>query len=336
MHAPVGPGGRDTAREYELEAGSIGGPLRQGQRPRQRGPGPVPALLAVLLALAAGAGSAHAERILRASVPDAALGARARDCRVYLPPSYDAPAARGRHYPVIVFLHGWPGAEGNWPGEGRAGETLDRLIIAGRIPEVIGLFPDGTGVGHLGRGMWMDSRDGRSRLETFLANDLLSWAGHHYRLQTSPAAHAVIGLSDGATGAMNLVMRHPSVYGAVGAHSGVYLLKADWSSAPLFGPEPGATALRERDSPLLQVLTDSSALARAVIYMDCGEGDDESLGDNRAFHARLDSLHIANEFHVYPGSHDWGFWRTHLEQSLVAVTARMRAGEATPAGLARP
>ena len=73
---------------------------------------------------------------------------------------------------MIVFLHGWPGAEGDWPGEGRAGETLDRLIIAGRIPEVIGLFPDGTSVGHVGRAMWMDSRDGRSRLETFLASDL--------------------------------------------------------------------------------------------------------------------------------------------------------------------
>ena len=84
----------------------------------------------------------------------------------------------------------------------------------------------------------------------------------------------MIRLSDGARGSTNLVMRHPSVYGAVGAHSGVYLLKADWSSAPLFGLEPGA---------------------------------------NRAFHARLDSLHSAIEFHVYPGSHDWSYCRTHPE-----------------------
>ena len=39
-----------------------------------------------------------------------------RDVRVWLPPSYDRPESAGRHYPVVLFLHGWPGGEGNWPG----------------------------------------------------------------------------------------------------------------------------------------------------------------------------------------------------------------------------
>ncbi len=335
MHAAVGPGRNDTAREDESEAASIGGPSRQGQSPRRcawRTAGGRPRLLGsglgALLWLALAVAPAQAARILHATVPTLLSGAGERDCRVYLPPSYATQAARERRYPVVVFLHGWPGAEGNWPGQGNAGETLDRLINAGRIPELIGLFPDGTGVGRLGRSMWMDSEDGRSKLETFLATDLVSWVDRTYRTQRGPAARAVIGLSDGATGGMNLIMRHPDVYGAVGAHSGVYRLTSDWSSQPLFGPEPRASLLRAANSPLARVVLDAAALRRAIVYFDCGDRD-ESLADNRALHGALDSLRIPHEFHIYPGSHDWGYWRTHLEQSLIAVTAHMRSAGAS-------
>lgn len=329
MHAAVGPDGRDTAREYGREVASIGGPSRQGQRPPGASSGPLRPLVAGLqlllvavgLALATAA-TARPDRITNASVPTTLSGAGVRDCRVYLPPSYATDEGVKRRYPVIVFLHGWPGAEGNWPGQGHAGETLDRLIATQRIPEVIGLFPDGTGVGHLGRSMWLDSRDGRSRLETFLAHDLVAWADRTFRTLADPAYRGVIGLSDGATGAMNQVLRHPDVYGAVGAHSGVYRLTSDWSSGPLFGDEPQASRMREAYSPFAELLEHHRRLTHATIYFDCGE-QDESIADNHALHARLDSLHITHEFHVYPGSHDWDYWRAHLEQSLIAVTARM-------------
>jgi enterochelin esterase-like enzyme len=201
---------------------------------------------------------------------------------------------------------------------------LDRLIAAKRIPEVIGLFPDGTGAGRIGRGLWLDSYDGKSKLETFLVHDLVAWADRTYRTRPMPSMRGVIGLSDGATGGMNLIMRHPDVYGAVGGHSGDYILQPDWSSGPLFGPEPGASRLRELYSPLLHVADHAEILRRAVLYFDCGE-QDESMAENRRLHAVLDSLHIAHEFHAFPGSHDWGYWRAHLEQSLIAVTSRMRA-----------
>ena len=42
-----------------------------------------------------------------------------------------------------AVLHGWPGGNGNWPGSGRADNTLDSLIAHHRIPDVINL-PDVT------------------------------------------------------------------------------------------------------------------------------------------------------------------------------------------------
>ncbi len=262
-------------------------------------------------------------RWLLTGTPLRASGEGLRATRVWLPPSYDRPEARVRRYPVVVFLHGWPGSEGNWPGQGRAAETLGALIAAGRIPEVIGLFPDGAGAGLAGRSLWLDSWDGRSRLETFLVHDLFAWADSAFRTRREPADRAVIGLSDGATAALNLLIRHPGVFGAAGAHSGDYLLQHDMSNSRLFGPEPGATHMREAYSPLLTAAKAADQLRRVTIYLDCGQ-DDDLIGDNRALHARLDSLGVRHTYTEYPSGHDWGYWRTHLTQSLEAVTKGMR------------
>jgi enterochelin esterase-like enzyme len=260
---------------------------------------------------------------LLASAPMRASGSGLRDTRVWLPPSYERPESAGRRYPVVGFLHGWPGEEGNWPGHGRAGETLGELIAAGRIPEVIGLFPDGTGTGALGRSLWLDSWDGRARLETFLVHDLFAWADSVFRTRTDTAHRGVIGLSDGATAALNLLIRHPGVFGAAGAHSGDYVLRRDMSSGGIFGPEPGGSRLREEYSPLLTVAGAVEHLRDVTLYIDCGE-DDPAIADNRALHAKLDSLGVKHEYAEFPHGHNWGYWRSHLAASLEAVTAGMR------------
>jgi enterochelin esterase-like enzyme len=122
---------------------------------------------------------------------------------------------------------------------------------------------------------------------------------------------------------LNLLIRHPGVFGAAGAHSGDYLLRHDFSNNNIFGPEPGATRLRTEASPLLTVAKAVDKLRGVTIYLDCGE-DDSSIGDNRELHARLDSLGVRHVYAEYPHGHDWGYWRTHLVQSLEAVTKGMR------------
>ena len=59
-----------------------------------------------------------------------------------------------------------------------------------------------------------------------------------------------------------------------------------------------------------------------VFYFDCGTSD-ESLPDNLEFDRELDSLGVRHTFHEYPGSHTWDYWRSHLHESLVAVTRAM-------------
>ncbi len=280
--------------------------------------------LAALAALVLGppAAGAGGRVEFRSLMPPSLPGVQ-KDCRVYLPPSYDRPEARTRRYPVLVFLHGWPGSEGNWPGQGHAIETLDQMSAAGEIPEVIALFPDGGGVGLFGRSIWLDAAGGRSNMEQFLVRDLVAWADSTLRTRPGARWRGVVGLSDGATGAMNLVLRHPSVFGACEAHSGDFRLARDMSSGHIFGDEPGASKLRAEYSPLEYLARVANDVKGCTIYFDCGS-DDESIADNRELDRRMTELGIPHTFHEFPGSHDWGYWRTHLHDGLRVVTAGMR------------
>src|ERR1044071_3936415 len=163
-------GGRVAEMAWYEAGASIGVLRNQRQHRPKRISFAVRALAAglVLCSLAASACTAAPTgggRWVFASVPARESGTGERDTRVWLPPSYDRPESATRRYPPLVVLHGWRGAEGTWPAqgrgpaprrcpvgvsvrggrgaegirpaEGRAGETLGRLIAAGRIPEVI-------------------------------------------------------------------------------------------------------------------------------------------------------------------------------------------------------
>lgn len=280
------------------------------------------ALLGAVLALAS-MGPAHAGgRVEFRSFHPAALRGQAKDCRVYFPPSYDLPESRLRRYPLLVFLHGWPGSEGNWPGQGHALETLDQMSASGEIPECIALFPDGGGVGLLGRSIWLDAAGNRSNMEDYVAHDLVAWADSTLRTRPGADARVAIGLSDGATGAMNLVLRHPDVFANCIALSGDYRLKKDMSSGRIFGDEPDASRLRAEYSPLEYLPRVAANVKACGIYFDCGTGD-ESIGDNRELDQHMTRLGVPHVFHEFPGSHDWGYWRAHLRDGLRAVAPHL-------------
>jgi S-formylglutathione hydrolase FrmB len=188
---------------------------------------------------------------------------------------------------------------------------------------VIALFPDGAGLGFLGRSLWMNTWDGRSRMEDFLCSDLLTWADRRFRTRADAGHRAVIGLSDGATAGMNLVLKHPDLYGAVGGHSGTYRLLHDFSSRHLLGPDSVWKRTADTNSPLAYVDRVVANVKGQVIYFDCGSNDAESIGTNRELDAKLTALGVPHVFHEYPGDHGWAYWRAHLHESLVAVTAKM-------------
>ena len=261
--------------------------------------------------------------LLHYLIPAPSLGETDHSVRVFVPPGYSLLANRSRRYPVVYLLHGWPGGDGNWTGHGQLLQTLDSLFATGRIPEVIAVMPSGYGAGFFGRSFYLNSYDGKSRMEDFLAKDLVGWVDASFRTRADPAHRAVIGLSEGASGALNVVFQHPEVFGACGGHSGEYELRSDIGISKVLGPEPGATRLLADNSPALYAPRIAEQLKHQTIYFDIGLKDG-SLKDNRAFDHELDSLGVAHTYREARGRHGWGYWRAQVHASLVACLAGMR------------
>lgn len=274
---------------------------------------------ALLSPFAAGAESGG--RVFKTTMPAPSLDQARRNVLVYLPPSYDAPAAATRRYPVVFLLHGFPGRADDWFGRGHAARTADSLIATGAIPEVIMIGPDGNR-GFFGRTYYANAFDGSYRMEDFMTHDLIAWTDSAFRTVPAAAARGVIGLSDGGTAAFNLALHHPDLFGAAGAHSADFRLRRGFDMRGIVGPAAGAQRFLDAMSPLVY-LRQPGARRWPVLYFDCGT-DDESFPDNQELNGLLDSLHVAHTFHAFPGSHTWKYWRTHLHESLIAVTRDMR------------
>jgi S-formylglutathione hydrolase FrmB len=279
-------------------------------------------LVAWLLVASSAPAARDPGRLLTLRMNAPALGDPHRSVRVYLPPSYDTPAGRTRRYPVVFLLHGWPGGEGNWSGEGHATTTLDSLSAQGVIPEVIAVMPSGGGAGLFGRSLYVDTYDGRSRMEQYVVHDLVAWTDSTFRTRAERRDRALIGLSEGGGAAINLAFKHPDVFGGCGSHSGEFVIGHGLGESRIFGPEPGATALREANSPLLYLDRVAPRLAGLSIYIDCGL-DDGELGQNRELDRRLTKLGVLHAYKEFPGGHSWGYWSRHLHESLRVVTAGM-------------
>jgi enterochelin esterase-like enzyme len=280
------------------------------------------ALVAIALPLAAAGAEAPRGTIASYKMAAPSLHDPQRSVRVYLPASYAR--AGGLRYPVVFLLHGWPGGDGNWPGSGRAGDMLDSLSTSGRIPEVIAVMPNASGPGLLGRSMYLNSYDGASRMADFIVRDLVAWVDSTFRTRREPRYRGLIGLSEGGSAAVNLAFQHPDVFGACGSHSGDFRLSQGMGEGRILGPDPGASRILAENSPLDYVERIAPRLKGLSIYFDCGRDDGDEMKDNRELHDKLTALGLPHTFNEFPGGHTWGYWRSHLHESLIAVTANMR------------
>jgi enterochelin esterase family protein len=126
-----------------------------------------------------------------------------------------------RRFPVIYFLSGYGGSGRqalNWqPWVPSVPERLDRLRAAGKIGDVIAVFPDAFTI--YGGSQYLNSA-ATGRYEDMIVRDLVPWIEARYPALPGARHRAVAGKSSGGYGALVLGMRHPDVFSAVACHSG--------------------------------------------------------------------------------------------------------------------
>ena len=143
---------------------------------------------------------------------------RQQPVAVYLPPSYEQ---SDKAYPVVYFLPGYSCkilyfTEYRIFNGFHLKESLDRLISEGKMKETIVVIVNGLNA--LGGHFYVNSPV-TGHWEDYMIHDLIDFIDNNYRTISSSESRGICGHSMGGSGALNLAMKHPDVFGSVYALS---------------------------------------------------------------------------------------------------------------------
>jgi hypothetical protein len=131
-----------------------------------------------------------------------ALGDRPEMATLYVPPGFDSTVRAGGRPPVVVFLHGIPGAPEDWLAGGGLAARLDDEIAAGRFPVALAVMPESATM-HDPRAGWVDAP--HQPVLRSLRTDLLPAVARRFpSVDLDPGRMAVVGVGRGADGAIRL------------------------------------------------------------------------------------------------------------------------------------
>ena len=248
---------------------------------------------------------------------------------VILPPGYAKEP--NRRYPVLYYLHG-------------LGDNEQMLLRSGGFDLVqelwdgheIGDFIIVTPAGYAS--FFMNSRDGRFRYDDFFLQEFIPRIEKRYRTEPGRESRGIGGISMGGYGALRMAFLHPQLFGSVSAHSAALMERlpsVSVTNSPesgrfrIFGNVFGSPPDRpfwDRNNPVQ--IARNADLAGMKIRFDCGNQDDYGFDVGaQALHDLLASRHIAHEFHLYPGGHNWSYFAAHLPESLRFHSAAFRPSE---------
>jgi enterochelin esterase-like enzyme len=249
------------------------------------------------------------------TVTSAALGGRAQQVVVYLPPGY---ATRPhRRYPVLYLLHGFPGKPLAFLETVRMGVVEDELVARHRARPLILVMPFGS-TGQFTDKEWANGVGTAQGWETFVARDVVHAIDTRYRTTPARAGRGIAGLSEGGYGAINIAFHHPGEFGVVESWSG-YELPDRLRS--IFGVGLGLLARNDPMAELPRLAPRLRALG-AYLWFYSGRSDRMRF-QNEQFAAALTRARITHRFFEPPGGHNWALWRAQATHAYLAAARRL-------------
>jgi S-formylglutathione hydrolase FrmB len=263
------------------------------------------ALAGAAAAASLGTPSAWAgQRRLDASFTSAAVGSRLH-FEVYLPSGYDAGTTR---YPVLYVLHGLPSTASAYTTLGFVERALDSV---GR-PAIV-VVPQGARAGETDP-EYVDSGPGH-RWATAIATELPRVVDVRFRTIRSRAGRALIGISAGGYGAMQLALNHLGEFSVAESWSG-YFHPTDPTGTKALDLGAGTDVHK-----VLPAVRATLKATKTFIAFYVGRSDWRFYDENETFNQELSEAGIAHVFRAYPGGHDQGLWQRYaapwLELALV-------------------
>jgi S-formylglutathione hydrolase FrmB len=231
-------------------------------------------------------------------------------------------------YPVIYLLHGGTGNFSDW-----LTRTPDKMLLHNLADQyhVILVTPDGSPFGY-----YFDSpMDKTSQYETFISTEVVNAIDTRYHTIKDRKGRIIAGLSMGGHGAFYIATRHPDVYCAAGAMSGVMDLNTNIWKVPadfaksrdqnferLLGPKKEG----ENPYPGYSVVTmvDKMKANDVKLIFDCG-ADDIMIEPNRELHRLLTANGTPHDYVERPGKHEWTYWENAVPYQFLYFAKVLKA-----------
>lgn len=283
----------------------------------------------VLLFLVGGAAVVVARTLSRRAAARAAARVPARTlsivCRspslggslpaeVYLPAGY---TPTGPRQPVVYFLHGLPAGPGSYTRNGFIAAALAAarqraIVVAPQGARTANSDPEYLNWGP------------RQNWPKAIAHDLTACIDRRYHTISGRYGRALVGLSAGGYGAMNIGLHGLRQFGAVESWSGYFAATDPAGDHDLsFASAQDQAAAAVPSGPPLRA---QLAATPAFIGFYVGRQDPHFYAPNVQFNAKLNAAGIAHTFAVYPGGHQYSLWAGQAQRWLTLALRYLGAG----------
>ncbi|MFE4860504.1 alpha/beta hydrolase [Streptomyces sp. NPDC056670] len=222
---------------------------------------------------------------------------------VWTPPEYDDRARHGTRFPVMMLLHGVPGAPESWIEQGGMPGTFAQYVRQGTARPAILVMPviDPGGED-------TDCTDTpRRKVARWLADDVPTLIAQHFRTLPGPKGMGVMGISTGGFCAAKLPLQYPKVFGA-----GVAL-----DPDPLTGDVSvlSDARLRERTSPMW--LVSHNPPGTSLFLGTSSQDPDSPPSYIEEFAKAAAGTRVKVTTRIVPdGGHNWGTWTAFFPQAM--------------------
>jgi len=257
---------------------------------------------------------------LSVAIPGKNLTSTPRPAYVWVPPAW---FARSRpQLPVIILMHGVPGAPSDWTRGSYADATALAFAEQHKGVAPILVMPDINGSPFGDSECVNGPKFGA--VETYLTQAVPDFMRKNFNASTAPGSIATAGLSEGGTCAMTLALTNskdiPVFANYSGLESPTYLQdKPEQTIQALFG---GSQASYNAHNP--PYLLAHHRYAGMAGWFEAGAQDSEALPAARALQPLAANAGIDTCIATPPGTHSFDFWTQAFRDSLPWLSWKLK------------
>jgi S-formylglutathione hydrolase FrmB len=231
------------------------------------------------------------------------------------------------HLPVIELLHGSPGSPADWTRGGGADLTADAYAQTHNGFAPILVMPDVNSTD-----WWHDSEcvnGPQGNAETYLTIDVRNAVVHTFGARADGESWGIAGLSEGGSCALQMGLRHPDLFSAVGDFSGDDHPYTSGGLQHLFwGSTPRQLLRAEQSYDPRAILSRWHWHDAPAIVFSTGRSD-HLLAKMQHLIAEARRDHIPATLDLHRGGHTFRLWSASFAQAMPQMMQHLNPAQAS-------